>query len=67
MKELTKVSRPLKHWLFSFTFACGPPYPLSFNTWLIEAIQTVYIFHPIFPMLQPLQGFCSSLYRCRRS
>ena len=28
----TKVSHPLKHWLFSFTFACHPPYPLTFNT-----------------------------------
>ena len=28
----TKVSHPLKHSLFSFTFACRPPYSLTFNT-----------------------------------
>ena len=54
---ITKVSHPLKHRLFSFTFACRPPYPLSFNTWLIEVMQCVHILHPIFPMLPPLQGF----------
>ena len=55
--KITKVSHPLKHWLFPFTFACGPPYPLSFNTCLIEVMQTVHMLHPIFPMLPPLQGF----------
>ena len=55
--NITKVSHPLKHRLFSFTFACRPPYPLSFNTWLIEVMQCVHILHPIFPMLPPLQGF----------
>ena len=54
---ITKVSHPLKPCLFSFAFACGPPYPLSFNTWLIEVMQTVHILHPIFPTLLPLQGF----------
>ena len=53
----TKVSHPLKRSLFSFAFACGPPYPLSFNTCLIEVMQTVHMLHPIFPMLPPLQGF----------
>ena len=53
----TKVSHPLKRSLFSFAFACGPPYPLSFNTWLIEVMQSVHVLHPIFPMLPPLQGF----------
>ena len=28
----TKVSHPLKHCLFSFPFACRPPYSLTFNT-----------------------------------
>ena len=54
---LTKVSHPLKRSLFSFAFACGPPYPLSFNTWLIEVMQSVHVLHPIFPMFPPLQGF----------
>ena len=49
----TKVSHPLKPCLFSFTFACGPPYPLSFNTCLIEVMQTIHILHPVFPTLQP--------------
>ena len=53
----SKVSHPLKRSLFSFAFACGPPYPLSFNTCLIEVMQTVHILHPIFPKLPPLQGF----------
>ena len=30
--NLTKVSHPLKHCLFSFPFACRPPYSLTFNT-----------------------------------
>ena len=51
---ITKVSHPLKHCLFSFTFACRPPYPLTFNTCLTEVMQTVHILHPIFPTLQPL-------------
>ena len=29
---VTKVSHPLKHCLFSFPFACRPPYSLTFNT-----------------------------------
>ena len=29
---ITKVSHPLKHCLFSFTFVCRPPYSLTFNT-----------------------------------
>ena len=29
---ITKVSHPLKHCLFSFPFACRPPYSLTFNT-----------------------------------
>ncbi len=53
----TKVSHPLKRCLFSFAFACRPPYPLSFNTCLIEVMQTVHMLHPIFPTPQPLQGF----------
>ena len=28
----SKVSHPLKHCLFSFTFVCRPPYSLTFNT-----------------------------------
>ena len=55
--KITKVSHPLKRSLFSFAFACGPPYPLSFNTWLIEVMQSVYVLHPIFPKSPPLQGF----------
>ena len=35
---LTKVSHPLKHCLFSFTFAYRPPYSLTFNTWLTEVM-----------------------------
>ena len=31
-KLATKVSHPLKHCLFSFTFVCRPPYSLTFNT-----------------------------------
>ena len=54
---LTKVSHPpLKRSLFPFTFVCLLPYPLSFNTWLIEVMQTAHILYPIFPTLQPLQG-----------
>ena len=30
-KLITKVSHPLKHCLFSFTFAYRPPYSLTFN------------------------------------
>ena len=65
--KITKVSHPSKHCLFSFTFACRPPYSLTFNTWLTEVIRCAHILHPIFPMLQPLQGFCSTLCRCRWS
>ncbi|MDU6474906.1 MAG: hypothetical protein E6542_02480, partial [Bacteroides sp.] len=32
----TKVSHPLKHQLFSFSFVCLPPYPLTVNTCLTE-------------------------------
>ena len=62
---LTKVSHPLKHQLFSFSFVCLPPYPLTVNTCLTEVMQTIHILRPIFPTLQPLQGFCSSLCRFR--
>lgn len=61
----TKVSHPLKHQLFSFSFVCLPPYPLTVNTCLTEVMQTIHILRPIFPTLQPLQGFCSSLCRFR--
>ena len=60
-----KVSHPLKHQLFSFSFVCLPPYPLTVNTCLTEVMQTIHILRPIFPTLQPLQGFCSSLCRFR--
>ena len=63
--EDTKVSHPLKHQLFSFSFVCLPPYPLTVNTCLTEVMQTIHILRPIFPTLQPLQGFCSSLCRFR--
>ena len=63
--NLTKVSHPLKHQLFSFSFVCLPPYPLTVNTCLTEVMQTIHILRPIFPMLQPLQGFCSTLYHYR--
>ena len=63
--DLTKVSHPLKHQLFSFSFVCLPPYPLTVNTCLTEVMQTIHILRPIFPTLQPLQGFCSSLCRFR--
>ena len=62
---VTKVSHPLKHQLFSFSFVCLPPYPLTVNTCLTEVMQTIHILRPIFPTLQPLQGFCSSLCRFR--
>ena len=62
---ITKVSHPLKHQLFSFSFVCLPPYPLTVNTCLTEVMQTIHILRPIFPTLQPLQGFCSSLCRFR--
>ena len=55
--DLLKFPTPLKRSLFSFAFACRPPYPLSFNTWLIEVMQSVHVLHPIFPKLPPLQGF----------
>ena len=58
---------PLKTLFFLIHLCLWPPYPLSFNTWPIEVMQTAHILHPIFPTLQPLQGFCSSLCRCRRS
>ena len=63
--SVTKVSHPLKHQLFSFSFVCLPPYPLTVNTCLTEVMQTIHILRPIFPTLQPLQGFCSSLCRFR--
>ena len=63
--KITKVSHPLKHQLFSFSFVCLPPYPLTVNTCLTEVMQTIHILRPIFPTLQPLQGFCSSLCRFR--
>lgn len=63
--NFTKVSHPLKHQLFSFSFVCLPPYPLTVNTCLTEVMQTIHILRPIFPTLQPLQGFCSSLCRFR--
>ena len=62
---VAKVSHPLKHQLFSFSFVCLPPYPLTVNTCLTEVMQTIHILRPIFPTLQPLQGFCSSLCRFR--
>lgn len=65
VKSFTKVSHPLKHQLFSFSFVCLPPYPLTVNTCLTEVMQTIHILRPIFPTLQPLQGFCSSLCRFR--
>ena len=65
VKLCTKVSHPLKHQLFSFSFVCLPPYPLTVNTCLTEVMQTIHILRPIFPTLQPLQGFCSSLCRFR--
>lgn len=65
IEEITKVSHPLKHQLFSFSFVCLPPYPLTVNTCLTEVMQTIHILRPIFPTLQPLQGFCSSLCRFR--
>ena len=66
LKQLSpKVSHPLKHQLFSFSFVCLPPYPLTVNTCLTEVMQTIHILRPIFPTLQPLQGFCSSLCRFR--
>ena len=49
----TKLSHPLKHCFLSCTFACRPPYPLSFNTCIIEVKQSVHILYSIFPMLQP--------------
>lgn len=63
--KAAKVSHPLKHQLFSFSFVCLPPYPLTVNTCLTEVMQTIHILRPIFPTLQPLQGFCSSLCRFR--
>ncbi|MEF2713575.1 MAG: PIG-L family deacetylase, partial [Bacteroides uniformis] len=51
LKKITKVSHPLKHQLFSFSFVCLPPYPLTVNTCLTEVMQTIHILRPIFPTL----------------